>query len=196
MFQQPEDCSSQIAAVGWRADLIRYDAQLVTFRCQAQDRFYEVFTAGPIKPTGAHDKIALQARREDGFFPCQFRAAISAERVRRIGLKVGPRLIAGKNIVGRNMNEDSPHLSCGFSQVTGAGAIDLGRQLFMNFAVVDIGESRTVDNHRRLEFFHLFQDLQTICQVKIRKIITVDAILRWRDFAHLAGQHAARTDQG
>ena len=131
----------EVHRVGRAAALVVHDRDLVAFRPESQHRPDEVVPDRPEEPRGADDPRPVARGR----FPVQLRAAVGAERVRRVRLDVRLALRPVEDVVAREVDERQAERG----DVLRAADVDGGRALRVVLGPVHVRPGRGVQDDLR-----------------------------------------------
>ena len=128
----------EMPGVGRAAALVVDDRDLVALGAEPEHRPDEVVPDRPEEPRGADDpRLAAGGR-----LAVELRAAVGAERIRRVGLDVRLALRAVEDVVGREVDER--HAERG--RVLRAADVDRRRALRVVLGAVDVRPGRRVQD--------------------------------------------------
>ena len=118
--------------------LIRYDGERVAVGGEPQHRLYEILSIDAVDPGRPKDQMA-RVRGSHRPFARQLGRAVDTDRRSGVVFPIGPFTPAGKNVVGRKMDDRRADPGCGRGHRAGASLVDCGSNLGLVLGLVDRG---------------------------------------------------------
>jgi hypothetical protein len=141
---------------------------------EPRDLSAQIVVAAPVHEPGPHDHV-LPNGGPDELLPEQLRAAVGADRSRRVGFVVRRALLAVEHVVGRDVEEDRPGGAGGERERLRPERVVAERPVGVGLVRVDLRERSEVQHHVGLD----------LRDRRHRRVVIADVELVSRERAHV-----------